>query len=167
MRFTLLAVAAAISLNAQASPPATRFVEQNLAITSGITTLEQLRTRVKATKVTKTPVRNMHDPSVTDQRATLTAPGLEIIAYVTATGAVFLEAIATTDTSRALPLGLRIGVTTMAAARRAFGNAGEAERGPNGAPAVHYYNEERTASALLWFSRSGTLAGVRWQFDLD
>lgn len=148
---------------------AAKFIERNVGLTAQPLTLVQLRARLRAKKESSHTTPNRNVPGQTDRIVVLNdGKGVEVEAYMPASGPVLIERITVTTPGRELSAGLRIGHSSLDDLYDALGtNAEENEKGPGGAFAKRYYNLERTASALLWFDRNERLAGVEWSFGGD
>jgi hypothetical protein len=145
-----------------------QFIEENLGLTSQSFTLAQLRERIHPKKESGKVVPNLHVQGETDRIVVLNdGKGLEVEAYVTASGPVLINRITLTTADRDLPGGLRIGHSSLDAMYDAIGTDAENAKGPGGAFAKRYYNAEHTESALLWFNKDERLAGVEWKFEGD
>jgi hypothetical protein len=158
----------AFAAGAGGSPEdAARFIEQNIGLTSRPVTLDQLRRRVRPKSESSRDVRNAHIPGQIDKMTVLAGDGIEVEAYVPATGPVLVQRIKVTATDSKLPLGLWIGRSALDDMYGALGENAENAKGPGGEFARRYLNPERTASALLWFGHDERLAGVEWRFGGD
>ncbi len=147
---------------------AARFIDQNIGLTAQPITLPQLRARLRAQKESSREVPNLHVPGRTDRIVVLgDGKGIEVEAYVPATGPALIERITVTAAERKLPAGLQIGRSSLDDMYAALGENAQNEKGPGGAFAKRYFNLERTASALAWFDRGERLAGVEWRFSGD
>jgi hypothetical protein len=144
---------------------ADRLIEENVGLTSHPVTLEELRRMVEPRSERGSEVRNRHVPGQIDKVIALAGKGIEVDVYAPAAGPILVQRIRVTATDRKLPLGLRIGRTTLDDIYKAIG-AGDA-KGPAGEFARRYFNLESTANALLWVGRDERLAGVEWRFDGD
>jgi len=144
-----------------------RFIEQNIGLTSRPFTLAQLQLRLHAKTKSSRQVQNLHVPGQTDRIVVLNdGKGVEVEAYVPATGPVLIERITLTAADRKLPVGLQIGHSSLDDMYSVLGAGEENDKGPGGAFARRYYNLEHTFSALLWFDHE-RLAGVEWSFPAD
>ena len=152
---------------AGSAPDATPFIEGNIGLTSRAVTLDELRRRVRPRTESGREVRNAHVPGQIDTIMVLAGDGIEVEAYVPASGPVLVQRIKVTAAESELQLGLRIGRSALDDMYGAIGQDAENARGPGGEFARRYFNPERTASALLWFGRDERLAGVEWRFDGD
>ena len=153
---------------AQGNPPdATAFIQENVGLTSGRRTLDELRARVAPQTEKSRAVPNLHVPGQVDRVITLTRAGLEVEAYEPAGGAVLILRITATGRGHLLPAGLRIGKSRLRDVSRALGEDAETTTGPGGAPARRYQTQEGNASALIWFDAKARLAGVEWRFQGD
>ena len=144
---------------------AASFIERNVGLTSHAITLDELRRQVRPQRETSREVRNLHVPGQIDRVTMLAGDGIEVEAYVPASGPVLVQRIKVTAAGRGLPRGLRIGRSALDDMYGALGEDAEDAKGPGGEFARRYFNFERTASALLWFGRDERLAGVEWRFD--
>ena len=166
---TIAAVLPQASLAGAAGSPADvadRLIEENVGLTSHPVTLEELRRMVEPRSERGREVRNRHVPGQIDKVIVLAGKGIEVEVYAPAAGPILVQRIRVTATDRKLPLGLRIGRTTLDDIYKAIG-AGEDAKGPAGEFARRYFNLESTANALLWVGRDERLAGVEWRFDGD
>jgi hypothetical protein len=148
---------------------AAKFIEQNIGLTAQPLTLVELRARIRANKESSRPIPNRNVPGQMDHMVVLNdGRGVEVEAYVPASGPVLIDRITVTTPNRELPAGLRIGHSSPDDLYDTLGtNAEQTEKGPGGAFAKRYYNLERTTSALLWFDHNERLAGVEWTFGGD
>ncbi len=79
---------------------------------------------------------------------------------------LLVQRIRVTAPERKLPLGMRIGRSTLDNLYKVLG-AGEDAKGPDGEFARRVVKLEGTASAMFWVGRDERLAGVEWHFDGD
>ena len=143
------------------------FIDQNIGLTSRPFTLAQLRLRLHATTKSTRQVQNPNVPGQTDRIVILDdGKGVEVEAYVPATGALLIQHITVTTADRKLPAKLQIGHSSLDDIYAALGAGAEESKGPGGTPAKRYSNLEQTASASFWFDHE-RLAGVEWTFNGD
>jgi len=143
------------------------FIEQNIGLTSRPFTLAQLRLRLHATTKSTRQVQNPNVPGQTDRIVVLDdGKGVEVEAYVPATGALLIQHITVTTADRKLPAKLQIGHSSLDDIYAALGAGAEDSKGPGGTSAKRYSNLEQTASASFWFDHE-RLAGVEWTFNGD
>jgi hypothetical protein len=149
-----------------------RFIDQNIGVgNQDSLSLGQLRGQVHATKEGSYQLQNRHVPGQVDRIVTLgDDKGLEVEAYVTGPGRVFVQRITLTTPQFKLPLGLQINRSSLEDVHKLFGRIGKSEKGPIGAFAERFYDPNPNGyevSALLWFDRNQRLMGVEWRYPLD
>jgi hypothetical protein len=143
------------------------FIEQNIGLTSRPFTLAQLRLRLHATTKSTRQVQNPNVPGQTDRIVVLDdGKGVEVEAYVPASGPLLIQRITVTSADRTLPAKLQIGHSSLDDVYKSLGAGAEDGKGPGGVSAKRYSNVEQTASALFWFDHE-RLAGVEWTFNGD
>ena len=143
------------------------FIERNIELTVRPLDLDQLCARLHAKITSSRDEPDLYASGKTDRIVIVSAPGVEVEAYVVAGAPVVIDRIQVGAGGPPLPEPLRIGKSTADEVRSVLGKEGEDARNEDGSAALRYFNFSHTASVLLWFDDRQHLAGVRWLFEGD